>query len=39
MAELDGRAHLAALDQVGMGLEDQINLGSSGNRVGDFEGS
>src|SRR6202008_3100636 len=26
MAELDRRAHLAALDQVGMGLEDGINL-------------
>src|SRR6185437_6178321 len=26
VAELDRRAHLAALDQVGMGLEDGINL-------------
>ena len=26
VAELDRRAHLAALDQVGMGLEDGIDL-------------
>ena len=26
MAELDRRAHFAALDQVGMGLKDGINL-------------
>ena len=26
VAELDRRAHLAALDQVGMGLEDGINF-------------
>src|SRR5215475_1393817 len=31
MAELQGRAHLAALDQIGMGLEDRVNLLRGGN--------
>ena len=31
VAELDRRAHLAALDQVGMGLEDGIDLLGSGD--------
>src|SRR5207245_9671330 len=31
VAELNGRAHLAALDQVGMGLEDRIDFLGIGN--------
>src|SRR5271156_1887620 len=31
MAELDGRTHLAALDQVGMGFEDGIDLLTGGD--------
>src|SRR3984893_18817704 len=31
VAELDGRSHLAALDQVGMGFEDGIDLFGVGN--------